>query len=75
MKALKLSGLFMALAAIGLASAPVAQAQVEEFDPNSAVGTNYNAPEYPEASAPPTTTTPPSSRASKPSLQFVSQNG
>ena len=59
MKALKLSGLFMALAAIGLASAPVAQAQVEEFDPNSAVGTNYNAPEYPEASAPPTTTTPP----------------
>ena len=60
MKILKLSGLFMGLAAVGLASAPVAQAQVEQFDPNSAVGTNYNAPEYPEATASQTPTTPPS---------------
>jgi hypothetical protein len=50
MKTLKLSGLFMALAAIGLASAPVAQAQVEEFDPSRAINTDYKAPEFPEAS-------------------------
>ncbi len=58
MKAWKFSGLVMAIAAIGLASAPVAQAQVEEFDPNTAVGRDYRAPEYPEASPPPTTTPP-----------------
>ena len=57
MKTLKLSGLFMAIAAIGLASAPVAQAQVEEIDPSKAINTNYKAPEFPEAS-PPVTTAP-----------------
>ena len=50
MKTLKLSGLLMAIAAIGLASAPVARAQVEEFDPSRAINTEYKAPEYPEAS-------------------------
>ncbi len=62
MKALKLSGLVMALAAIGLASAPVAQAQVEEIDPSKAINTNYKAPEFPEASQPvdvPSSATPP----------------
>lgn len=52
MKSLKFSGLFMAIAAIGLASAPVALAQVEEFDPSRAINTEYKAPEYPEATTP-----------------------
>ena len=63
MKTLKLSGLVMALAAIGLASAPLPQAQVEAIDPSRAINTEYKAPEFPEASpavpTPSTAATPP----------------
>ena len=59
MKTLKFSSLALTFAAIGLACAPVAQAQIEEFDPSHAVNTNYKAPEYQEANAPPVPTAPP----------------